>query len=115
MQPSIPVFDREGALSRLGGDEDLFKDLVGFFLEDSPALLEAVRQGVEQRDASAVERGAHALKGLVANFGATLAVEAASSLESIGRRGRMDDAPRALERLEKEVEILTQSLRDSVS
>mgnify|MGYP000954077805 CR=1 FL=1 len=79
------IFDLEGALNRLGGDRELFQDVVGFFLEDSPGLLEQVRQGFAAGDAETVHRAAHSLKGLAAQLGGARAVDAARAVEAPAR------------------------------
>ena len=105
------IIDREGALARLGGDEGLLRDLIRFFLEDSPELLQCLRQNLDQENPAEVERAAHSLKGLAANFGAEQAVKAAFKLEQIGHSGKLADAPEALVKLEQELERLTNVLR----
>lgn len=92
--------DREVALSRVGGDEELLKEIAGLFLEDYPKAIADLRDAVAGADAHRLERTAHGLKGSVSNFGAQSAVEAALSLESMGRARKLDDAPRVLQMLE---------------
>ena len=65
------IFDLEKTLRRLDGNQELYQDLIRFFLEDSPVLLDRLRQGYREQDAQLVERAAHTLKGLAANFGAS--------------------------------------------
>lgn len=106
----VGVFDFEGAMGRLGGDEELFRDIVQFFFEDSPGLLEKLRCGLRDQNASAVERAAHGLKGMAANFGAHRAVEAALRVENLGASGNLAEAPEALRGLEDEIGILKVAL-----
>src|SRR6185436_18206487 len=71
------TYDYEATLERLGGDVELFVDLVRFFLEDA-ALLEArLESALESKDVRTVEITAHSLKGLCSNFGARRAVACA--------------------------------------
>jgi two-component system, sensor histidine kinase and response regulator len=80
-----PLFDYDGSLNRMGGDEQLFREMVGFLFADAPAWLAQIDEGLRQLDAVAVHRAAHSLKGLVSNFGAPLAVAAAAVLEDAAR------------------------------
>jgi HPt (histidine-containing phosphotransfer) domain-containing protein len=98
-KPAI-LFDRSAALDRLGGDEQLLREIASLFLAEYPALIDAIRSAVQRRDAHALERSAHALKGSVSNFDASAAVNAAFQLESIGRSGNLEHANAALEQLE---------------
>jgi CheY-like chemotaxis protein len=74
--------DIPGALERLNGDKELLTALVGFFFEDFPGLLDEIRAAFERRDWAALQRAAHSLKGLSANFGAAPAVAALQKLET---------------------------------
>src|SRR5262249_28940333 len=49
--------DRDDLLNRLvGGDAELLKEVVGVFLDSCPAMLAELKQAVDRRDASAVQR-----------------------------------------------------------
>jgi HPt (histidine-containing phosphotransfer) domain-containing protein len=80
------VFDHAGSLERMGGDEQLFSEMVGFFVEDAPRWLAQIKEGIAQGDASLVHRSAHTLKGLVANFGAAAAQSAAGRIETLAQQ-----------------------------
>jgi two-component system, sensor histidine kinase and response regulator len=74
--------DIPGALERLNGDKELLTALVGFFFEDFPTLLDEIRAAFARRDWPTLQRAAHSLKGLSANFGAAPAVAALEKLET---------------------------------
>jgi two-component system sensor histidine kinase/response regulator len=57
-------------LALMEGDRDLLQELIGVFLEDAPQRIEAVRRALADRDAEALYRAGHALKGSAGNFGA---------------------------------------------
>jgi HPt (histidine-containing phosphotransfer) domain-containing protein len=103
--------DRAAALRRLGGDEELFRDLVRFFNEDAPILLQQVREGIRGGRPDDVTRGAHSLKGLCAGFSALAATEAAAKLEAIGRSCDLTHADGACDQLGEELARLTEALR----
>ncbi|MFN7936125.1 MAG: Hpt domain-containing protein [Bryobacteraceae bacterium] len=96
----IAVLDRAVALERVGGDSELLQEMAQLFLDEYPMQLEAVRAAVRARDAKAVERSAHSLKGSVGNFGAAAAQEAALQLELLGRRGDLQAVDQAMQSLE---------------
>jgi|SRR5271170_3006103 len=83
------AIDLEVALSRVGGDAELLKEIAQLFLDDYPKAMEAIREAAGRGDAKSLERCAHGLKGSVSNFGAPLAVEAALTLETMGRSGQL--------------------------
>jgi HPt (histidine-containing phosphotransfer) domain-containing protein len=94
------VFDRSAALDRLGGDEQLLREIASLFLSEYPALIDAIRSAVQSGNAQCLERNAHALKGSVSNFDASAAARAAFHLESMGRSGNLEGASAGLEQLE---------------
>ena len=70
---------------RVGGDEELLREVAALFLENESAMMDAIEEALAAQDAAAVELNAHSLKGSVSNFGADDAVEAALAIESAGR------------------------------
>ncbi|HEX5432534.1 MAG TPA: Hpt domain-containing protein [Bryobacteraceae bacterium] len=94
------VFDREFALTRVGGDPQLLKEIAVLFLEHYPQWTGALHAAALRGDANALERAAHELKGSVANFGAGAAVEAALRLERLGRSRDFEGAMPAIQALE---------------
>ena len=64
------IMDLENSLRRLDGDKSLLIDLIGFYLEDYPSLLVRMDEAAAANDAASLERAAHSMKGLVANFDA---------------------------------------------
>ena len=100
------AFDRQFALSRVGGDEELLREIASVFLEDYPNSLQEIRSAIAAGDAKRLENSAHTLKGSVANFGAAVIVGLASSLEQIGRSQRMEQSADALAALEHALSFL---------
>ena len=98
-------------LARVGGDEEIARELVQLFVNECPRMLEAVRTSVASQSPIEIRRSAHLLKGSVSNFTETGAATAALELELIGREERLQDAPGALARLERELEALLPQLQ----
>jgi|SRR5579863_2087066 len=97
---------RDLALSRVGGDPELLKEIAALFIEDYPKVLAEIRAATARGDALGVEHAAHGLKGAVANFGAQAAVEAAFQLEQMGRAGDLRRAREALDTLARALDAL---------
>ena len=83
------ILDYPLALSRVGGDKELLKELGDLFLEEYPQLLAEIHDAHKQGAAAQLGRVAHSLKGSVANFGAKDAVELAAQLEQCGAKGNL--------------------------
>ena len=109
-EPTASLMNQQAALKRLSGNEELLHDLIRYFLEDAPGLLQAAADAVEQRNAEETQRAAHSLRGLAANFEATEVMSAADRLEQIGQAGQLQDAPEALSQLEEAVRNLSTEL-----
>ena len=105
-----PVLDLESALARLDGDRELFADMAGYTIEDTPKLFEEIRTAVSTEDATAVRMKAHALKGLVAGCGGVRATIVAQSLEDAGHSGDLSRAESLVTSLEEELAELTKAL-----
>ena len=107
--------DVAAALDRVGGDEDLLKEIAGIFLEEYTSQLAAARSAVREKDAGAVQHTAHSIKGSVANFGANEAYELALRLEMMGRHNDLATSEQALAELERAVETIKPQLAKLVS
>ena len=104
--------DIPGTLVRLNGDKELLTALVGFFFEDFPTMLEDLRAAFSRRDWTAVQRVAHNLKGLSANFGAAPAVAALEKLETWNATRDAESQTQLLQAVEVEVARLAAALVD---
>ena len=103
--------DRDLALSRVGGDAELLKEIAALFIEDYPKVLAEIRAAAARGDANGVEHAAHGLKGSVANFGAQAAVEAAFQLEQMGRTGHLSRVSEAIDALARSLDALGPELQ----
>ena len=112
MNPQTPenALDRQLALSRVGGDQELLREIAVLFIDECPRALAEIRDAVGCRDAVKLENAAHALKGSVANFGARDAVEAAFRLEQMGRAKEMTEAEGMLRVLETALSVVCSEL-----
>src|SRR5579859_3455756 len=86
------AWDQEAALRGVDDDPELLAELAALFLEHSTKMLADVASAVKRRDAVALQKAAHTLKGSVANFAADGARQAAFELEMAGSSGDLADA-----------------------
>jgi two-component system sensor histidine kinase/response regulator len=106
------LWGKAEALERLGGDEELLRELCQIFLEESPKLLQKLRQAVVDSDSEAVMRAGHSLKGELGYLGAPGALQAARELEDMGHGKNLSRAPEVLRVLEREMASLHLALKD---
>ena len=108
----MKVLDQEAALTRVGGDVELLREIGDLFQLECPRELAKLREAIESGDGAAVGRVAHGLKGSAANFGAGPAVEAALKIEQLARVGQVEEARGVCETLEKALDVLLRELKE---
>ncbi len=111
-----PVLDLQ-VLDRLRdwGGRDLIPRMIDLFLDQARARVEAIRIGLEDGDAPAVEHGAHSIKSGAANLGASRLRFLAAELEELAARGdpsQLSDLVGRVEAAFEEVEPRLQAIRD---
>jgi two-component system sensor histidine kinase/response regulator len=100
-----------GMIERLGGDEELARQLVELFVSECPRMISAIRDSVASADADKIRRAAHAFKGSVGNFTDEAPMTTAFALERMGTAGNVAAATGLLPQLEREVEQFIVALR----
>lgn len=78
---SDEILDVALGLRRVGGDADVYKELLSEFVNELPTKLDRFRLHFMERDMSMLGRAAHNLKGVAANLGAMRLSEAAAKLD----------------------------------
>jgi HPt (histidine-containing phosphotransfer) domain-containing protein len=109
---SPEVFDRAHAMEATGGDEDLLREIVGIFVEDSPRMIEELGAAIRTGNQDAARRAAHTLKGSVAVLGAKALAAVARDAESHARAGDLEAAAAAFARVEEEAARLAPVLEE---
>lgn len=110
--PSMPsALDRDALLERLGGDEDLAKEMARLMLGQLDTLVAAVDEAARALDAKRLFRASHGLKGAAANLSAEPMAKAAEKLESMGRAGSLEALPEACAVLHGELARLRPALQ----
>jgi two-component system sensor histidine kinase/response regulator len=104
------VFDYSGAMERMGHDQQLFQDMVAYLNHDGPRWLDELKAAAEAGDLPRVQHRAHSLKGLISNFGAARAWQAAASLEDLARAKREEGVPAAIVTLSNSLTELIDAL-----
>ena len=86
------VYSREEFLDRLDGDEELMQQVAALFHENTPPLLDEIRDAIARRRADEVARSTHAL---LSSLGIVGAVAARQLTSEITARVEEGDYPRA--------------------
>lgn len=80
------------ALERFGGDENLLRLQMSFFLTEAPELLQEIQKAIAESDGKSLHLAAHRLKGLVRTYDDDLAGELATKLENISGKQELKEA-----------------------
>ncbi|MDP9132744.1 MAG: response regulator, partial [Nitrospirota bacterium] len=111
------IFDASTMLANIGGDIELFDQLISLFLDRHDTMVHDIAIAIGQADSVALERAAHSMKGTAGNLCAPDVVLLAGQLEATGRLGTLADAPALLFQLERTirqlVEVLTRQIRQT--
>jgi HPt (histidine-containing phosphotransfer) domain-containing protein len=106
------VWSADTMVERLGGDDELARQLVSLFLTEYPRMMHAIRESIDGGVADTVRRAAHAFKGSVSNFIDDGPVSTALEIEILGKEGNLAGVPAIFVRLEAEVAQLVVGMRE---
>ena len=112
--PPSQLVEYEASLRRLGDDRELFIEFIEIFMKDSPKLLEDICTAVKSVDCGLLEKSAHALKGLMSNFGAKPCCDCAQRFELAGRNREIGSVSQELSMLKQWYEKLCSELKEFV-
>ena len=104
------IFDWDGLLHRLMGDEDFAKEIVDDFLKQIPVNLTAIKDALNKEDLLLVQREAHIIKGASGNVGALALQEIAEQIEIAGEEKDLVKAVSFVAKLDTQLEILKNKL-----
>ena len=93
------------------GNPDLLQKIVTIYMNDSPGLLNALREAIDQDDAALVRMHAHRFKSGSANLGALRLAELCRQLEEMGRNNELQGALTLLSRVENEFKAASVALQ----
>jgi len=78
---NLNAINEKDALQRLGGDTELFQELLEIYAEDAPIQIKKMTEQYQQADFPALAITAHTLKGSSANVGAESLQQLAFDIE----------------------------------
>jgi CheY-like chemotaxis protein len=111
-EPPLPAWTDTEALERLGGDEELLRELCQIFLQESPKLLIKLKQAVVDGDVETVKRSAHSLKGEVSYLSAEDVSKTAKELERMADENDLSQAGVLVQALETQLTRLYSDMRE---
>ena len=113
MAPAI--WSRAKLLETVGGDEQLLREVIQIFIEESPRQLAELRRAVTDANAELLERAAHSLKGELGYLGVPGTCEKARSLEEMGRTRNLEHATEFLNDFQTEVSAIAAGMMEALN
>jgi signal transduction histidine kinase/CheY-like chemotaxis protein/HPt (histidine-containing phosphotransfer) domain-containing protein len=86
VSPQEALISREEPLRRLGGDADLYRELLAIFVSEEGLRSAALREAMARAEAGSLRRLAHSLRGSARTIGAEPLAAAAERLETAAAR-----------------------------
>ena len=105
---SVPVFDRNELLERLGGREEMLERFISMFIRNTAGFLESLITAVEAGDPEQTRIQAHTIKGAAGNISARRIWETAAAMEQHAREGKLDEATSLLPQLKDDIRAFQQ-------
>ena len=108
--PKQEWVDGRELLERIGGDREFLTELVSLFRVDCPKQLNRIETALKKMDPGEVLRGAHSLRGTLANLAARPAADLAAEIEHASKEGDLDRAKAAFQSLSLELPHVLETL-----
>jgi len=89
------------------GEPDLLSQVISLYLDDTPALLNSLREAVSKKDVRNVRMIAHRLKSGSAYLGAAAMAGLCQQLEDLAHKNELGEAEVFLNRINKEFKVVT--------
>jgi HPt (histidine-containing phosphotransfer) domain-containing protein len=105
------LIDLNDGLSRVGGDEEFFIELLHDLVELGKECLTQLREAVETSDSELLRKTAHSLKGASGNLGAKGLQSLAFELEKMGKDNNLNDSISLVNQIEGEIILLTDFMK----
>ncbi len=86
------IFDKDALLEKLMNDAELVESIIDIFLEDIPKQIDILKSALIAKDADAVGRLAHSIKGAAGNICAYALQKSALQAEKSGKAGDLKKA-----------------------
>lgn len=100
------VYNRELALERLGGLQELFVDVMRLIQVESPKVHSQIHRSLSERDAVELKRAAHMLKGTASIVGAADLVKRLAHVETLAAAHDFPHVARELPEISRQFDAL---------
>ncbi len=103
-------FQRADFLRQVGDDEQLYREILQVFVDDSTERMAVLRQALDAGDAATVAGESHTIKGGALNVQARSMSTIAAELEAMGRRQQLEHAASLLDEMAAELNNIARQI-----
>lgn len=111
MSDKYKFLDVNGLKTHFAGDEEMIGKLVEVFAETYPSIMTELKESIIAHDFEVIERSAHSLKGMVANFFSSAIKEDCFTVEKMGKSKNLDKIEQYTTRIEENIPKLLLEVR----
>uniref|UniRef100_UPI0035635E6D hybrid sensor histidine kinase/response regulator n=1 Tax=Stieleria sp. TaxID=2795976 RepID=UPI0035635E6D len=104
-------YDLEPVRTMVAGNDELLRELLGMYLDESEMLLSQIESAILAGDGEAVRRAGHTLCGASRSVGAAETSEIAEELRSVQDEGPFDDAAECVTKLRTSVAAVAKVMK----
>jgi PAS domain S-box-containing protein len=112
--PPSPVFNKEMLKERLMGDENILKEILDIFIEESAIQIESLKEYLKQEDFEKMRIQAHTIKGAAANIGGERLRQTAFKMEKAADIGDFAEITSLMPELEEQYGVLRKVLEKEI-
>lgn len=109
---TVDLWDRATALENLGGNEELYAQLLDAAMEDIPSNISNLEASIQSEDFDTARIAAHSIKGVAGSIGATVLVDSAYQAESAAREHSLNDLQQCFPRVLQQFELFKEHLAE---
>ncbi len=102
------ILDAEGLISNLGGDVELFMEIMDEFLDDVIMRVGIIKKALETKNFSDLKGEGHTIKGLAGNMKAMIVSDIGEKIMSLSRAENIEEIEPLVPLLSTEIEKVKQ-------
>jgi len=107
----LPGVSIEKGLSKIGGNKELYRKLLGMFLESNQDVVSEIKVNLEKGDMKTAARLAHTVKGVAGNLGAMELFPVAAELEKAIKQGEAQSFDSLIDNFEDHLNVVLVGIR----
>ncbi|MDD2364689.1 MAG: response regulator [Desulfuromonadaceae bacterium] len=112
-EETLPVFDREEFLERIGGRVEMLPKFLGMFFKNVAGYMEKLHSAKDSADVEKFRIQAHTIKGAAGNISAKQMRATAAAMELLTREGKFEEAAKMTPLLEEDLDRFREETESS--